>query len=153
MKNRFTAGFLLVCMVQTSSLFAQDPIPVKQQLPNKPLIFSQIPERSECSFLSWEQLQTWSVGKAIQLPLTDKAYFAGTVTEKVQRAANIQSLNVKLSNYPGTLLNLTLISEPNQPLKISGRIINPNSGDVLLLTYENNKYVLKKQQQQFFMTE
>jgi hypothetical protein len=153
MKNRFTAGFLLVCMLQTSSLLAQDPIPVKQQLPNKPLIFSQIPERSECSFLLWEQLQTWSVGKAIQLPLTDKAIFSGTVTEKVQRAANIQSLNIKLSNYPGTLLNLTLVSEPNQPVQISGRFINPNSGDVLLLMYENNKYVLKKQQQQFFMTE
>lgn len=153
MKNRFTAGFLLVCMLQTSSLFAQDPIPVKQQLPNKPLIFTQIPERSVCNIQSWEQLQSWSVGKAIELSLTDKAIFTGTVTEKVQRAANIQSLNIKLSNYPGTLLNLTLVSEPNQPVKISGRIINPNSGDVLLLLYEDNKYVLQKQQQQFFMTE
>lgn len=153
MKNRFTAGFLLVCMLYTPRLFAQDPIPVKQQVPDKPLIFSQIPEQSICSIQSWEQLSSWTVGSSIQLALTDKAVFSGTLTEKIQRSAGIQSLNIKLSNYPGTLVNLTLMSEPNQPLKISGRIVNPRSGDVLLLVYENNKYVLKKQQQQFFMAE
>lgn len=153
MKNRFSAGSLLVCLLLPLSLWAQEPFPVKQHIPDKPLLFSQLPEQSICSFTAWEQMLQWSVGNTVELLLTEKAFFKGMVTEKIHRSSTTLSLNIKLSNYPETLFNITLISLPNQDLKVTGRIVNPNSGDVLLLLNENNKYVLKKQQQKFFMTE
>jgi len=48
MKNRYTAGFLglfLVCCIVTK---AQEPIQVKQHTTDKPFLFSQLPDRSDC---------------------------------------------------------------------------------------------------------
>ena len=75
------------------------------------------------------------------------------LTEKVQRSPGITSINIKLSNYPGALFNITLNTESGYTSKMNGRIIHPQSGDVLILTEENSTYYLKKQLQKFFMTE
>ena len=77
----------------------------------------------------------------------------GEVIARVQRTENLQSINIRSTNYPGALFNISIITQADNSKKISGRIIHPQSGDVLILTEENNRYFLRKQSVKFFMTE
>ena len=153
MKNRYTAGFLglfLVCCIETK---AQEPIPVKQHITDKPFLFSQLPDRSDCITEELIQLFKAEPSSGIIIHLPGNLILRGVLTEKVQRSPGITSINIKLSNYPGALFNITMNTESGSAGKINGRIIHPQSGDVLILTEENSTYYLKKQLQKFFMTE
>jgi nucleoid-associated protein YejK len=48
MKNRYTAGFLGLFLVSCMVTKAQEPIPVKQHITDKPFLFSQLPDQSDC---------------------------------------------------------------------------------------------------------
>jgi len=153
MKNRYTAGFLglyLVCSIVTK---AQEPIPVKQHIADKPFLFSQLPERSDCITKELIQLFRAELFSGIVIHLPGNHELRGVITEKVQRSSGITSINIKLSNYPGALFNISLNTGSGLTSKINGRIIHPQSGDVLILTEENSTYYLKKKLQKFFMTE
>ncbi len=153
MKNRYTAGFLgllLVCCIVTK---AQEPIPVKQHISDKPFLFTQLPDRSDCITEELIQLFRTEPSSGIVIHLSGNLVLRGVISEKVQRSPAITSINIKLSNYPGALFNITLNTESKSTTKITGRIIHPQSGDVLILTEDNSTYYLKKQLQKFFMTE
>jgi len=153
MKNRYTAGFLglfLVCCIVTN---AQEPIPVKQHITDKPFLFSQLPDRSDCITEELIQLFQAAPSSSIAIHLPGNLVLRGVITEKLQRSPGITSINIKLSNYPGALFNISLNTETGSTAKIKGRIIHPQSGDVLILTEDHSTYYLKKQLQKFFMTE
>ena len=48
MKNRYTAGFLGLFLVSCMVAKAQEPIPVRQHITDKPFLFSQLPDLSDC---------------------------------------------------------------------------------------------------------
>ena len=153
MKNRYTAGFLglfLVCSIVTK---AQEPIPVKQHITNKPFHFFQFPDRSDCITDELLQLFRAAPSSGIVIHLPGNLVLRGVITEKVQRSPGITSINIKLSNYPGALFNISLNTESGSTSNINGRIVHPQSGDLLVLTKDNSTYYLKKQLQKFFMTE
>ena len=107
----------------------------------------QMLEDSSLFYITYKELQY------IYINFLEFNYIRGVLTEKVQRSPGITSINIKLSNYPGALFNITMNTESGSAGKINGRIIHPQSGDVLILTEENSTYYLKKQLQKFFMTE
>lgn len=152
MKNLYATGFLVVCLLASSVAAAQEPPFVKQQIPDKPLLFSALPEKFECSLPELEKLSNSRTSSDISLRF-GKVSFTGEVVARVQRSANVESINIRLTNFPGALFNLSITTQADNSKKISGRIIHPQSGDVLVLTEENNRYYLHKQPQKFFMTE
>ena len=152
MKNLYATGFLAVCLLVSKVTTAQEPPFVKQQIQDKPLLFSALPDKFECTLPELEKVSTSRTSEKITLQF-GKFTFTGEVVARVQRSENLQSINIRSTNYPGALFNISIFTQADHSKKISGRIIHPQSGDVLILTEENNRYFLQKQSQKFFMTE
>lgn len=152
MKNLYATGLLVVCLYLSTIAKAQDATLVKQQIPDKPLLFAALPEKFECTLPELEKASASRTTDKISLQF-GKFVFTGEVVARVQRSANVQSINIRSTNYPGALFNMSITTEADNSRHISGRIIHPQSGDVLILTEENNRYFLRKQPQKFFMTE
>ncbi len=152
MKNLYVTGLLAACILLTHPSTAQEPFPVKQHLPRKPLMFSGFPEKSACSLAALQKIFSSRIAEHVTIQLQNQL-FAGEVIEKVQRSPVLLSINIRSTNFPGALFNISMVTLPGKRTTITGRIINPQSGDVLLLSEENNQYYLLKQPQQFFMTE
>ena len=150
MKKLYVAGLLVVCLHFVHILSAQPP--VKQQIPDKPLQFSRLPEKFECDFTVLKTVSSSRTEDQVTLQF-GKFTFTGQVAERVQKSAYVESVNIRSTNYPGALFNISIHNQPGQPQRITGRIINPQSGDVLVLVEENNRYYLQKVPQKFFMTE
>ena len=153
MKNRYLFGLLGVCIISAVASRAQESVPVKQQTPDKPFIFSQLPERSICATAELQELFRNATSASIVIHLSGDKLLRGMITEKIERSPGITSINIKLSNYPGALFNLSSNTQPGQSPIIKGRIIHPQAGDVLVLSLENDQYLLQKRAQKFFMTE
>ena len=153
MKNLYLTGLLAASIFFFQSTAAQEPIAVKQQLLQKSLAFSQLPEKFACNLAELQRVFYGKKEDTVTLRLSDKFVFIGQVSEKVQRTAGLLSINVRSENYPGALLTISYSSRPGASPKITGTIINPQSGDAFILIEEHNKYFLLKKSQQFFMTE
>ena len=152
MKNLYTAGLLVVCSLFACTTSAQPTIAVKQQIPDKPLQFSSLPDKFECSLPILEKAVSSRATEKVSLRF-GKFTFTGDVMERVQQSKEVVSINIRSTNFPGALFNISVQTQPDNTRIINGCIINPQSGDVLILTQENNRYYLQKQQQKFFMTE
>ena len=153
MKNRYLSGLLGVCIISAVATKAQEPVHVKQQTPDKPYIFSQLPDRSICGPAELQELFRSNSSTSISIHLSGGKLLRGVITEKIERSPGITSINIKLSDYPGALFNLSSYTQPGQSPVIKGRIIHPQAGDVLVLSLENDQYLLQKKAQKFFMTE
>lgn len=153
MKNRYLSGLLGVCIISVVAAKAQEPVPVKQQTPDKPFIFSQLPERSICTPAELQELFRSNSSTSIAIHLSGGKLLRGVISEKIERSPGVTSINIKLSDYPGALFNLSQNAQPGQSPVIKGRIIHPQAGDVLVLTQEKDQYLLQKKAQKFFMTE
>lgn len=149
MRNRYLAGFLGVLLLNVAAASAQEPLPVKQHIPDKPFYFDKIPDKVYCETSELDVLFQ-SPSTSVAIHLANGSLLRGTVAEKVQRGNGITSVNLRLSEFANALFNLTYNEHTN---KYAGRIVHPRSGDVLILTEENGRYYLRKQQQKFFMTE
>lgn len=151
MKNLCAAGLLVVCIFAFQSISAQLQ-PVTQKPVQKAFTLAQLPEKLECNSSLLQKLSAIRKSENISLPLGNFE-FAGQVTDKVQRSAGVVSMNIRSTNFPGALFTLSVITEADNTQKLVGRIINPQSDEVLILTEENNKYFLVKQARNLFMTE
>jgi hypothetical protein len=52
---------------------------------------------------------------------------------------------------PGALCTVSVITENDNSQKLIGRIINPQSDEVLVLTEENNRYYWMKKPKAYFL--
>lgn len=152
MKNRYATGFLVVCLFVSTKLSAQDPALVRQQTPDKPMLFTALPEKFECTLAELQKAAAFRTSDKITLQF-GKFLFTGEITARVRQSETVESINIRSTNYPGALFNIAITTQADNSKKISGRIIHPKSGDVLILTEENNRYFLRKAPQKFFMTE
>jgi hypothetical protein len=153
MKNRYKAGFFGLCVLLSFTANSQEAIAVKQHIPDKPFIFSQFPQRSDCITNELFALFKSVAPSKISLTLPGGRKLNGTISEKVLRNPAVTSINIKLDEYPGALFSLSLIEEPGRPQKLVGRIIHPQSGDLLELVQENQSFYFEKKIQKYFMTE
>lgn len=150
MKNRYLAGLIGVLFLYGQAAHAQAPVPVRQSIPDKPLLFSQFPEKSYCEEHELLQVFQAVLPSNVNITLQGGQILRGVVVDKVERNTGRTSINIKLVDYRNALLNLTL---QHTTKKINGRVVHPGSGDVLIVAEENGRYFLKKQLQKFFMTE
>jgi hypothetical protein len=150
MKSLYAVKLVVLCVLIATVANAQRP--VSEQLPDKPLQFSQFPDKSECNVASLKNIFSSRSNDNISLQL-GKFQFTGQVIEKVQQSPQVLSMNIRSSNFSGAIFNISIITMPDNSQKLTGQIINPKSGDVLVLTEVNNRYFLEKKLLKFFMTD
>ena len=143
----------LIYQVMPVLLAAQPVNPRKSLTPDKPLIFSRLPDKFEYSTSVLRALFDAGINDNICIPLPGNNFFKGVVNAKIQQDANVLSVNVFSSNFPGTLLNISLITMADKTEKMIGSFINPRNGDVLMIEHEKGHYYIRKDLQKFVMTE
>lgn len=154
MKNLCAAGGLLVCLLSTTIVSAQHAEPqFRQVAPSRPELFARVSAKTECNVKELHRLCNARMADAVTIQLSGDLSLNGEVTDRVQQTDSVTTLNLRLANFDGALLNLTLLTQPDNTYRISGRIIHPQSGDILLLKQENNRYFLVKESRKFLMTE
>ncbi|THU33506.1 hypothetical protein FAM09_25495 [Niastella caeni] len=152
MKNLNAAGLLVACIFAFQTLSAQQqPITQKPAL-NKALSLAQLPEKLECNLPALKKISSTRISEHVALALGNYE-FAGEVVDRTQQSAGVMSMNIRSTNIPGAFCTVSVITDADNTQKLVGRIINPKSDDVLVLTEENNRYFWVKQPKQFFMVE
>jgi hypothetical protein len=151
MKKRYTLACIAV-MLCAYTVRSQVTPPVNQQVSDKPLLFTSLPQKLECNLEEVDRLFMAEPSQKLQLQLNNQLQLDGIITEKVRRSPEVLSVNFKTSNFDGALFNISRIIQ-NGTIRYSGRIINKENGDVLTLVKENEKYYFTKISQRFSMVE
>ena len=152
MKNLYAAGVLWYLLFTAFTSFAQGEPPLNQQLPEKPFLFSNLPNKFECNQEVLQKLFNLSVNQKFTITLADTFRFEGEMSGKYIRNKYLTSINILLRNYDGALFNVSRILE-TKGITYTGRILNTNNGDVLQLIKEKEKYFFVKQERRFVMVE
>ena len=153
MKNRYLAGLIGFLFLTITTSVAQETAPVKQQITDKPLLFSQLPDRFELLAGELQIILGAPKESPVGLTLISGKMLDGSIAEKINRSPTLTSINIKISNYPGALFTISIVTLEDLSKKIVGRIVHPQSGDALILVQEENRFYFEKKQQKFFMTE
>jgi len=154
MKNLNAVGLLVVCSFAFQSITAQQQLVTLNQKPvlNKATTLSQLPPKLECNSSAMKGLSAYRISDKINMTLGDFE-FSGELIEKVQSAAGVVNMNIKSISMPGALCTVSVITQNDNTQKLVGRIVNPKSDEVLVLTEENNRYFWIKKPKQYFMVE
>jgi hypothetical protein len=152
MKNLNAVGLLAACIFAFQSISAQQqPITQKPAL-NKASTLAQLPQKLECNLPALKKLSSTRISDNVALSLGNYE-FAGELVEKTQQAAGVLSMNIRSTNMPGAFCTVSVITAADNTQKLVGRIINPRSDEVLVLTEENNRYFWVKKRKEHFMVE
>jgi hypothetical protein len=152
MKNQITAGLLVACIFAFQTISAQQQFMTQKPALNKAATLAQLPSKLECNVPALKQLSSTRISEKVALTLGNFE-FAGELVEKVQPAAGLLSMNIRSTSIPGAFCTVSVITEADNTQKLVGRIINPNSDEVLVLTEENNRYFWIKKPKQYFLVE
>ena len=151
MKKCYTIMCTAVLLYASSGKSQVTP-PVNQQVADKPLLFTSLPQKLECNLEEVDRLFMSEPSQKLQLNLNNHLQLEGIVVDKVQRTPEVLSVNFKMVNYNGALFNISRIIQ-NGTIRYSGRIINKENGDVLMMVKENEKYYFTKMSQRYTMVE
>ncbi|HEX6428263.1 MAG TPA: hypothetical protein VF008_11275 [Niastella sp.] len=152
MKNLNAIGLLFACIFAIQTLSAQ-----QQPMTQKPALYkastiAQLPEKLECNFLALKKLSSTRISDKVAMTLGNYE-FAGELVDRTQQAAGVVSLNFRSTNMPGAFCTVSVITGADNTQKMVGRIINPKTDEVLVLTEENNQYFWVKKPKEHFMVE
>jgi hypothetical protein len=150
MKHQIFLGFVLcICTLVT---FSQTPVS-KDTRADKSSLFATLPTKSVCNRLELEKIIQLPIFSRVSLPLDHNIVLSGEVIEKVEPAAGIKNINIRLSNFGNALLHVTFHQQQDNTYKITGRIVHPKNAEAVVISEENGKYYLTKHKMEFFMVE
>jgi hypothetical protein len=142
----------VMCYVLFFYAQAQISPPTRKLLPDKPSLFSKLPELFEVSSLFMEKLFAGPDSGTVRIPIGNN-FFEGSITEKIQQNPHAVSINIRSSNFDGALLSISRITYGDFSVKYIGRIVSIHYGDVFLIEQQNNTLYFKRQQQSIVITE
>ena len=152
MKNLNALGLLAACIFAFQSISAQQqPITQKPAL-NKASSIAQLPEKLECNLPALKKISSTRISDKVAMTLGNYE-FDGELVERTQQSAGVVSLNIRSTNMPGAFCTVSVITGADNTQKMVGRIINPKTDEVLVLTEENNRYFWVKKPKEHFMVE
>jgi hypothetical protein len=151
MKKLYAFACMAVLLCANKAISQVTP-PLNQPVSNKPLLFASLPQKLECNLEEIDKLFMSEPSQKLQLQLNNQLHLDGVVAEKVQQSPEVLSINFKSVNYSGALFNISRIIQ-NGTIRYSGRIVNKENGDVLLMIKDKEKYYFTKSPQQFTMVE
>ncbi len=157
MKCLKTFTLLVLIIPCTSVVFAQKTttgniLAPRQAVAEKPKMFDRLPEKFNVSQLSLDHLFT-TQNPAVSVPVKDGLSLEGFIVEKVQQNPNVISINIRLSGYDSSLLNISRIMESDLTVSYNARVMNIKSGDILLLKKENNQFYFTREKQSLVTVE
>jgi hypothetical protein len=152
MKNLYPGLIAILFLSLSLDLSAQESAIKQEVIPDKPLVFSKFPSKTESRFTDLKKIFSYKVADKISIPFGSTS-FTGEVVEKIQRQGGVTSMNIRSINFPESLLNITITTESDNTQTINGRIINLKSGDVLVITQENGRYIIRKESLKLYMPE
>lgn len=152
MKNQLAVGLLVACIFAFQTISAQQKPIIQKPVLHKATSLTQLPLKLECNLPSLKKLTLSRVSEKVDLSLGDFE-FAGELVEKVKQAEGVESMNIRSTTMPGAFCTVSVITQADNTQKLVGRIINPKSDEVLVLTEENNRYYWIKKPKAHYMVE
>lgn len=148
MKNRIKAALCVAMLYFSINATAQQPnIPLNEPDPNKPLLFSNLPDRIPVNMDNLSRAMDFTVGNTVNLLVSDanQLEVEGIVTSTASKYNNsIQSVVIKSTNYNGAVFTISKITDANGQVSFTGRFISMQHGDLFELISDNSRYVLVK---------
>lgn len=152
MKNLYPGLIAILFLFITLDLSAQESAIKQGVTPDKPMVFSKFPAKAESRFTDLKKIFSYNVSDKISIPF-GTITFTGEVVSKIQRQGGVTSMNIRSTNFPGSVLNISIVPEADNTQTINGRLINLKSGDVIVITQENGRYIIKKESLSLYMPE
>jgi hypothetical protein len=150
MKTKIFLGAIVFCILSVTSL-CQPPVPAR--LPDKPILFGNLPEQLSIPAITIQKIFAGSSTGFIRIPAEEYGYLEGYIIEKVSKSSSVITINIRLTNYDQALFTISRIIGKDQKENFIGRIVHRNYSDVLLLIQENEKIYLRKEKQSLFLVE
>jgi hypothetical protein len=146
MKNLRT--FLLcVCMIAYSvcSFGQSGDVPLNEPNPNKPRLFTGLPELINVDVAVFGGLLNAEVGTSVNIPVSAAFRIQGHVVSAVSKYGNsIRSVVVRSINYTGASLTISRITDEDGVIIYTGRIMSMAHGDLYELQNQNGQYSFVK---------
>jgi hypothetical protein len=118
---------------------------------SKPSLFSRFPDKAECSMTSLRAL--FSNSTQVVLTLDNEIVIRGEIINRVSQNLAVQSVNIRLTDFPGALCTVSRISLGDGSVRFSGRILSVRHKDAMLLLQDKGTYYFIKTTQHLVMTE
>jgi hypothetical protein len=144
---------LLLCLVLGFSARSQVTPQVRQTPVPKSALFTNLPQKSNINSTWIERVFASPVNASISFPLSAREVFKGVVLEKVRKNEHVETINVRSSNYAGSLLTISKIVRDDRAVSYIGRIISMNHSDALVLKQENGQLYFNKEKQSHVVVE
>ncbi|MBV4356515.1 hypothetical protein [Pinibacter aurantiacus] len=146
MKAVLFNGGIVLCLALSLNGFSQQRKIAENTTSPQPLLFKNLQTKTNCSLSVIDKSFNYNKGRQIILNIDSNLTIAGEVLEKSQPDPQVETINVRCTNYNNALLTLSRIKQENGSVSYTGIMHNRASGDVLLLVNENGRYFFKKQQ-------
>lgn len=149
MKNHRT---YLACICLTLCGFAASaqkdanaPAPVNEPNPNKPKLFTSLPDRIAVDVASFTEILNSAPGTTVNIPVNGAFRFQGDVVSAASKYNNtIRSIVVRSATYNGARLTFSMITNADGSISYTGRIVSMQHGDLYELQYVNGQYSFVK---------
>jgi hypothetical protein len=144
MKNQKAGILSLLFSFFSLFIYAQN-LPVREPDRNRPLLFSQMPDKMSISAASLENLLQYETSRQISLHLSTDIVFQGTVSSvSAKHEPGVSSVVIRSDNFHGATLTVSRLSRTNGTSYFIGRIISFQHGDGYEITLENGQYYFIK---------
>ena len=143
MKYLCLPGLCLSLLLLSNLVSAQETIRVNEPNLKKPLLFRSLPEKITLETAFLKSLLNVQTGKEVKLQMGTTA-LEGKVISSVRKYNNINSVIIRSSNFNGATLTLSSSTKPDGTVKITGRLLSIEHGDLYELEKDNDHYVLVK---------
>jgi hypothetical protein len=148
MKNYSTPVFLMLFTLLAFAAGAQEKkIPLNEPDYNRPVLFQQLPATLDVEMNALRSTLTASRGQHILLDLTTDASLrleGEVVSTDDKTDERVNSVVIRLTNFPGARLTFTKAVYPDGQVVYSGRIISFQHGDAYELKEQNGKFIFVK---------
>jgi len=131
-------AFGLSCVFSSSAQVNAYQVSARRVSP-KPSLFAGLPVKNDCSAAVLETL--FRNGKEVCIPLGNGVMKlqGEIVLRKIQNPV-VQTLTIRLPEFPEGYCTLSRIQEENGAVRYSGRIMSPSYDDALILECRNGTY-------------
>ncbi|MEO8770766.1 MAG: hypothetical protein ABI402_11790 [Ferruginibacter sp.] len=122
MKTLKTLFSLLLCLT-TAATFAQK----SEQA--RPKVFAGFPEKIQLSKNILQSTINVNEGEEVIVAFSNDFHFKGTVISNLKKYDNLQSVMIKSPAFGNSIFQLSRITNKDNSISYSGRIINPGIAD------------------------
>ena len=142
LKSGALCVLLYACALSSA---AQKSLPVSEPDYNKPKLFADLPQTLILNVKALEQFLDLPEGQSINVPLTDKIRYQGTIVSKSDPLdTEVKTVVIKSTNRLGSSFTFTRIRNVDGSFAYRGRLLSHKHSDAYEIQQENGQYILNK---------